>query len=49
MITDRAAYLINSEVNTSIGNDAQEVWNVALVESLDTLLPQDLLGTIKHP
>lgn len=41
-------YLINSEVYPGVWNNANQVWNVALIKSYDTLLSQDLLGTVKH-
>lgn len=40
------AYLVHSQVNAGIRNDAQHVWDVALVERHEAFLPEDLLGTV---
>lgn len=42
------AYLVNSKVDASIGNDAYHVGSVAFIEGFDALFPQNLLGTVKH-
>lgn len=41
-------HLIHSQVNASVGDDADCVWQVAPVESPDSLRLQDLSGTISH-
>ena len=39
-------HLIDSQVDASIGDDAQHVGYIALVESSHTLLLKDMFGTI---
>lgn len=45
----RRTHLVNSQVNASIGDDAQHVGDVAFIESSHALLQEDVLGTIHHP
>ncbi len=41
-------HLIHSQVDASIGDNAQCIWQIAPVESPDSLCLQDLSGTIRH-
>lgn len=43
-----STYLVHCQIYASVGDDAQDIGNVALVKRLYTLLLQDLLGTVKH-
>lgn len=40
------AYLVHSQVNASIRDDAQHVWDVALVERHKAFFLENLLGTV---
>lgn len=42
------AYLVHGQIDASVGNDAQDVGDVALVKRFHSLPLQDLLGTVKH-
>ena len=45
----KAAYLIDGQVNAGIGDDAQQVGDVAPVESHQPFLLGDLPRAVKHP
>lgn len=40
------AYLVHSQVNAGIRDDAQHVWDVALVKRHQSFFPENLLGTV---
>lgn len=40
--------LVHCQIYASVGNDAQNIGDVALVKCLHSLLLEDLLGTVKH-
>lgn len=42
------ADLIDSQVNASIGDDAQHIGDVALVESSQAFLLEDVFGTVHN-
>lgn len=41
-------YLIHCQIYPSVGDNAQNIGNVALVKRLHSLFLQDFLGTVKH-
>lgn len=43
-----ATDLVHCQIYASIGDDAQNIWDVALVKCLHSLILEDLLGTVKH-
>lgn len=44
--TQTAAHLVHRQVDASVGDDAQHVGDVALVESPQSFPPEDLLGAV---
>lgn len=43
-----SSYLVHCQIYASIGDDAQNIGDVALVECLHSLLLEYFLGTVKH-
>lgn len=41
-------YLVHGQIDASVGDDAQDVGDVALVKRFHSLLLQDLLRTVQH-
>lgn len=41
-----SAYLVDSQVNAGIRDDAQHVWDVALVKRHESFFPENLLGAV---
>lgn len=41
-------YLVHCQIYPSVGNDAQNIGNVALIKGPHSLLLQDFLGTVEH-
>lgn len=45
---EAAAYLVDGQIYARVGDDAQDVGDVALVKGFHSLPLQDLLRTVKH-